>query len=129
MTTRLAIALCVSAFGLYAQVTATSPLSGSVIDPSGSIIPAANITVTHAETGTIYQAITGANGTFNVPSLATGTYTVTASAKGFKQATVSNIKMDAGVPANVQIRMEVGAQTEIVNVEAAATVLQTQTAT
>src|SRR5947207_1825136 len=37
--------------------------------------------------------------------------------------------MDAGVPANVQIHMEVGSQTETVTVEASATVLQTQTAT
>ena len=37
--------------------------------------------------------------------------------------------MDAGVPANMQIRLEVGSQTETVTVEAAASVLQTQTAT
>ena len=34
--------------------------------------------------------------------------------------------MDAGVPASVQIRLEVGSQTEIVTVEASAAVLQTQ---
>jgi len=124
-----ALALCVFALGLQAQVTSTASLSGTVADPSGSLIPGAVVTVTHTETGTVYQAVTTANGAFNVPALSTGTYSVTASAKGFKQATISNVLMDAGAPANVQIRMEVGSQTETVTVEAAAAVLQTQTAT
>src|SRR5215471_13044651 len=123
-----ALALCVFALGLQAQVTSTASLSGTVADPSGSLIPGAVVTVTHTETGTVYQAVTTANGAFNVPALSTGTYSVTASAKGFKQATISNVLMDAGVPVNVQVRLEVGSQTEVVTVEAAAAVLQTQTA-
>ncbi len=92
-------------------------------------MPNAAITVTHLENGTTYEAVSGSNGTFTVPSLPTGSYTVTAAAKGFKKETVSNIKMDAGVPASVQIRLEVGSQTEVVTVEASAAVLQTQSAT
>ena len=129
MIRRFAFALSLFALVLHSQVTSTAPLSGTVTDPTGSLIPGAAVNVTNTETGTTYQAITGANGAFNVPSLGTGTYSVTATAKGFKQATISNIKMDAGVPANVQVRMEVGSQTETVTVEATAAVLQTQTAT
>src|SRR5215471_18534691 len=126
MHRRVAIVLCLFALGLHAQVTATAPLSGTVIDASGSLIPGATISVTHIETGTAYQAVTGVNGSFNIPALSTGNYSVTASAKGFKQAAISNFKLDAGVPANVQIRLEVGAQTETVTVEASAAILQTQ---
>src|SRR4051794_9112236 len=99
MSLRLDLFLLLCAIGLRAQVTATTPLSGTVTHPLGSLIPAAAITITNMETSTTYRAVTGGNGAFNVPSLATGTYSVTASAKGFKQATVANLKMDAGVPA------------------------------
>jgi hypothetical protein len=132
MSSRRAVSLVfvfLFALGLHAQVTSTAPLSGTVTDATGSLIPDASVTVRHMETGTTYQVLTGANGAFNVPALGTGTYSVTASAKGFKQATVSNIKMDVGVAASVQLRLEVGAQTESVTVEASAAVLQTQTAT
>ena len=125
----LLVLLSLLALGLHAQVTSTAPLSGTVTDPTGSVVPDAAVTVRNMETGTTYQAVTGANGSFNVPALGTGTYSVTATAKGFKQATVSNIKMDVGVAANVQLRLEVGAQTESVTVEASAAVLQTQNAT
>jgi hypothetical protein len=123
------VCLFLLALGLQAQVTSTAPLSGTVIDPAGSLIPDAAVTVRNMETGTAYQASTGANGAFIVPALGTGTYSVTATAKGFKQATVSNIKMDVGVAANVQLKLEVGSQAESVTVEASAAVLQTQTAT
>jgi len=116
------------AFVAYAQVTSTAPLSGTVVDPSGSTIPEAAVTVQNKVTGTAYQAVTSANGTFTVPALGTGLYSVTATAKGFKQAQVQDIKMDAGVPTNIQIKLEVGSQTETITVEAAAAILQTQSA-
>jgi hypothetical protein len=68
------------AFVAYAQVTSTAPLSGTVVDPSGSTIPEAAVTVQNKVTGTAYQAVTSANGTFTVPALGTGLYSVTATA-------------------------------------------------
>src|SRR5438105_12395698 len=97
--------LLLLAIGLHAQVTSTAPLSGTVTDQTGSVVPGTAVTVQNMETGTTYKAVTGANGTFNVPALSTGTYSVLASAKGFKQATVANIKLDVGVPASVMIRL------------------------
>src|SRR5215468_6505360 len=85
----LLVLLSLLALGLQAQVTSTAPLSGTVTDPTGSVVPDAAVTVRNMETGTTYQAVTGANGSFNVPALGTGTYSVTAVAKGFKQATIN----------------------------------------
>ena len=120
--------LLTAALAAYGQVTSTSTLSGTVVDPTGSVVPGASVTVQNKVTGTAYQAVTGANGGFGVPALGTGLYSVTVTAKGFKQAQVQDIKMDAGVPTNVQITLDVGSQTETITVEAAAAILQTQTA-
>jgi len=120
--------LLMSALVLSAQVSSTSTLSGTVTDPTGATVPGASVTVQNTETGVVFKATTGSAGTFSVPSLGTGTYMVTVSATGFKESRVANIKHDAAVPTNIEVRLEVGQQTESITVEASTAVLQTQTA-
>jgi hypothetical protein len=120
--------LLLSAASLYAQVSATTTLSGTVTDPAGSTVPAAVVTVRNTQTGAVYNTITGQNGVFNVPSLGTGVYDVSVKATGFKEEHVSSFNLDAGVPASVQVKLEVGSQTESVTVEASSAVLQTESA-
>ena len=121
--------LLAAALAVYGQVTSTSTLSGTVVDPTGSVVPEAAVAVQNKVTGVSYQAVTGANGAFSVPALGTGMYSVTVTAKGFKQGQVYDIKMDAGVPTDIQIKLEIGSQAETITVEASAAILQTQTAT
>ncbi|HUI57251.1 MAG TPA: carboxypeptidase-like regulatory domain-containing protein [Bryobacteraceae bacterium] len=120
--------LLTSAFVLSAQVSSTSTLSGTVTDPTGATVPGASVAVQNSETGVVFRATTGSAGTFSVPSLGTGTYMVTVTAPGFKESRVANIKHDAAVPTAIEVRLEVGQQTESVTVEASAAILQTQTA-
>ena len=121
--------LLVGFFGLHAQINSTSSLSGTVLDSSGAIVPAAAVTVENTQTGTNFKVVTGANGGFTVPSLAAGAYSVTVVATGFKEARVANIVLEVGVPTNIQVKLEVVRQTETVTVEADTAILQTQTAT
>lgn len=111
----------------FAQGT-TAPISGSVLDQNGAVISGANVTVKSNATGAEYKVTTASNGTYTVPALGTGTYTVTVEAAGFKKAVVQDVKMDAGVPATVNISLEVGAPSESVVVQGGAEVLQTQSA-
>src|SRR5436190_20479013 len=122
----LLVLFVIAGVGLFAQ---TSSLSGTVIDPSGALIPGADVIVKSANTGAIFRTVSSADGTFTVPALGTGDYSVTVTAKGFKQAQVQGVKLDVGVPTTVQVTLEVGSQSEMVSVEAAGSVLQTQTAT
>src|SRR5262245_13529924 len=117
--------MAVSAFG---QGGAKSSLSGSVVDPSAAVIPGAEVVAKNNATGAEFRTITVENGTFAIPSLDPATYTVTVALAGFKQAILSDVKLDAGVPATVRVTLEVGAANEAVSVEAGAEILQTQTA-
>jgi Carboxypeptidase regulatory-like domain/TonB dependent receptor len=107
----------------------TSTLSGTVVDPSGALIPGAEVVVKHTDTGVTFRTTTDTSGEFSVPALATGDYSVTVTAKGFKQSQVPAVHLDVGVPTNVQLKLEIGSQAEMVSVEAIGTVLQTQSAT
>jgi TonB-dependent Receptor Plug Domain len=50
------------------------------------------------------------------------------SARGFKQAVIKGVKIDAGIPASVNVMLEVGATTDTVVVQGGAEVLQSQSA-
>lgn len=110
------------------QVSSTSSLSGSVIDPTGAVVPGADITVRQEGTGAEFKVISAGNGTFTVPSLNAGTYSVTVAMPGFKQAIVKGIAINVGIPASVKITLQLGSQNETIVVEGAGDVLQTQSA-
>jgi len=122
-----AVFVLMCALMAFAQST-TAPISGSVTDQNGAVISGASVIVKNGATGTESKSTTTSNGTYTVPALATGSYTVTIEASGFKKAVVQDVKVDAGVPATVNITLEVGAPTDSVIVQGGAEVLQTQSA-
>lgn len=119
----LVMLMALTAFG---QVTA--PLSGTITDPNGAVISGATITVKHTTTGAEFRATSASNGAFTVPSLGTGTYLLSVVASGFKTAQVQNVKIDAGVPANVNVTLEIGAASESVVIQAGGEMVQSQSA-
>jgi hypothetical protein len=127
---KLATLLMISALAgaALAQVT-TGRLEGTITDPQGAAVPGAQIKVVNKETGQLFDTITDEKGLWAIPSVATATYTVTVNHPGFKTTTIENVKVDAGVPATVNAKLEVGSLAETVEVSAGAEVLQTATAT
>src|SRR5262245_10705334 len=111
-----------------AQGTATSSITGVVVDSGGGFVPGATVTVKSDSTGAESTAVTASNGTFTVPSLNVGSYTVTVSLQGFKTAILKDVTVTAGIPATVRAILEIGGVTETVVVEGATEVIQTQSA-
>ncbi|HEY2016978.1 MAG TPA: carboxypeptidase-like regulatory domain-containing protein, partial [Bryobacteraceae bacterium] len=111
-----------------AQVN-TSTMDGLVSDPQGALIARAEIAVTNTLTGQVFRTITDDRGHWAVPALPTAEYSVTATAPGFKKTTKEGIKMDAGIPATVNLSLEVGAVSETVQVSGAAEIVESATAT
>ena len=101
----------------FGQVTATGSLSGAVTDPSGAAIAGATVAVKNNATNEELTTTTSDEGTFTVPSLTAGFYTVTITpTMGFKQAVLTEVKINAGQPSNVNVRLEVGQVTESVTI-------------
>src|SRR5579863_1881038 len=84
-----------AAFGV-AQ-TSTGTLRGRVTDPSGAVIPQANVTIT-ASNGKSVTATTNQQGIYEVKELAPGSYNVTVTAKGFAADQEADVKVAAGEP-------------------------------
>ena len=111
------------AAGLAAQ---TSAISGVVTDPSGAVIPRAAVIVTNTETGAKRSDTSDSQGRYTIPQLPPGIYSLTTQASGFADVTITPIELLVNSPATVNVKFEkVGATTTSVQVEAAATQLNT----
>jgi hypothetical protein len=124
------VILAICGLPIFGQVTPTGSISGAVTDPQGAVVPNASITVTNKSNGVTRSTTTGDSGTFTIPQLPTGVYTVTVQAtSGFKKSQVTEVKVDVGTPATVNVTLEVGTAQETVTIVGGGEVIQTQSAT
>ncbi len=123
---RFTIALLVCALAcaaLFAQ--SVSQIAGSVRDASGLGVPAAEVTATQTDTGTIRTTVTSADGTYVLPSLPVGPYRVEIKKEGFSTYVQSGIVLQVDTAPAVDAVLKIGAVSEAVQVEAAAAMVET----
>src|SRR6266568_7779256 len=102
-------------------------ITGTVTDPSGAAVPGATVAVVNERTGAAREAATNEQGSFSFPEADAGTYTLTVTKTGFKKLTQKNVELHVADVTNLNVKMEMGAATEIVEVEASALVVNTST--
>lgn len=107
-----------------AQVT-TGDILGTVSDPSGSVIPNATVNLTSVETGAKRNAQTDGSGGFVFSALQPGHYSLSVTAGGFKNFAVQGIVLAAGGRDRQDVSMQLGAQSEVVQVTSAPPALDT----
>ena len=112
-----------------AQIGATATIQGTVTDPSGAVIPHANISVTNSATGvTVTQQSTG-DGFYSVSPLDPGDYTVSTSAPGFETLVHKNVHVNGMQVLGLNVQLKIGAASQSVTVSTAPPPLETQDAT
>src|SRR6202171_2000844 len=100
--------------------------TGTVTDPQGAAVASADVTVTNLGINASTTAKTNSDGAYRVAELLVGTYKFTVTAQGFKKAVKSGLYLGAGTIERVDFKLELGAQTETVVVEAGAVQVQTE---
>jgi len=125
----LALGLCAGV--VRGQLAGTGVIVGTVTDPSGAAVPGATVTVTDTSTNASRSATTNDAGRYNFPNLPPGKYDVVINKGGFRQAKFSGQDVVVGESRTLDVKMEIGAGTEVVEVRAtnANTELQTLNAT
>ncbi|HEY7096853.1 MAG TPA: TonB-dependent receptor [Terriglobales bacterium] len=112
--------------GMVWAQAGTGELTGLVADPSGAVIPNAQVTLINNETGEKRTTTTTQAGVYRFSALpVVGSYTLDVAPKGFKSARVSNIVISVGSTATQDVKLEIGQTSEQVTVEAGVETVQT----
>jgi hypothetical protein len=118
----LSLILAFAAGSAWAQ---SATFSGTVLDPSGAAIAGAQVTLTNEATGATRTTTTGSDGKFLFAQLAPGKYKVEVVAQGFKTAVQQHLELLVGITSTVDVRLEVGTVTQVVNVESTVAAINT----
>jgi len=108
-----------------AQVSAT--LSGTVTDPSGAAVAAANVTVRNLDTGLTRTTTTDQAGRYEVFALPVGLYEVRGRKDGFADALRTGIRLVVAQEATVDLSLHVGAVSQEVKVSGDAALVSVTT--
>jgi hypothetical protein len=124
----LAVAVCFALFTAIpavAQTVTTGDISGTVVDAQGGVLPGATVTAKHADTGTMYEAVTGADGRYNILNVRVGTYTIAAKMAGFKDQTQDKIQVQLGGAQVADFKLALATVSETVEVVATSPIIDT----
>ncbi|HTS61720.1 MAG TPA: carboxypeptidase regulatory-like domain-containing protein [Candidatus Acidoferrales bacterium] len=120
------LAVLFAAMLLSGQGT-TSRITGTVTDPTGAVVPGAQVDLTNEATGVAFHSSTTEAGTYVFEAIQVGNYRIEITARGFKKYVSPGNRVVVAEPTTVNARLEVGAAAESVEVSGAAELVQTGT--
>ena len=100
--------------------TGTSTVRGTITDPQGRVVSGADVNLTNQANGAVRSMKTTDSGGYNFDLITPGEYRLEVVAKGFKKQTIDNVRALIGKPSEATVQLEVGAASEVVEVQATA---------
>ena len=104
---------------------ASAGITGTVLDPSGAVVPNAHVTITDESTGRVIKTDSSSAGTFSVTGLTPSQYQVKVEAEGFKTLVQKNVNVEVSVNSTRQFQLTSGQTTQEVQVTANSIALNT----
>jgi hypothetical protein len=101
-------------------------LAGTILDSTGAVVPNATITVTGAESGTVYNAVSSSSGAYRIQDMKLEAYNVKVAVTGFKTAERTGVVIQVNTVSALDITLETGDVKETMTVVADAPTLQTE---
>jgi hypothetical protein len=122
--------LVILALGVAANAqTFRGAINGTVTDPSGGVVPNAQVKATEAATGIDHATVTTSDGQFAFQDIPLGLYKVAVTATGFPPYMIDKVEVVAGTIYTLNIKLSLQQQATTVEVSAAALTLDTSTQT
>ncbi|HZP05317.1 MAG TPA: TonB-dependent receptor [Terracidiphilus sp.] len=119
-----ALSLAAALFSLcgmaFAQ-TITGNINGRVTDPSGAVVPGAQVTATNVSTNVSTSTVTNKDGLYSLRFLPVGQYAVTFEASGFNRTVMPGITLEVAQTVEVDASLKIGSTATSVRVEAGTT--------
>ncbi|MDQ3255095.1 MAG: TonB-dependent receptor [Acidobacteriota bacterium] len=124
--------ILIALFALPAATHAQSnnaSISGTIKDPAGAVVPAAELTLTNIATQTQAKFVSDAEGEFTFRNLTPGAYELSVVKPGFQEYVQRGIELSLNSSSRVDVALSVGAQSERVEVIGNASPLNFENAT
>ena len=103
----------------------TTSLRGTVLDKSGAAIVGAQVTLSSESQGLHRDTMTTNTGAYEFTTLTPGTYTLTVEMNGFRKYEHGNLELLVNAPATENVTLQIGSNTETVEVSAQAAAINT----
>lgn len=119
------VAICAMAMSLFSppsraqSALGSGRLEGTVVDPSGAVLPNATVTARNQATGIPETQKTGFDGHFVFLYLVPGTYDVLVEKAGFRNVLYKDVAINVGMTANIRPQMTLGKVESVVTVTGA----------
>jgi hypothetical protein len=117
--------LCSLCTILLAQTTQVARVSGRVVDSSGAVIPAAQVTIANVNTGLARSAQSDESGAYILTNLPVGEYRLEVTKTGFASYAKSGIVLEVNTNPQINAILKVGSVAEQITVEADAALVET----
>jgi hypothetical protein len=130
-STMVTALVVIAALGMAPGVVAQAidgNLTGTVVDPSGALVPNATVEVTNTGTGIKTTAKSGPDGLYRFNNLPVGKYDINVSASGFAPSGLKNVEVELNKTATANVTVQLQGVTEEVAVVAGVATLDTTTA-
>jgi outer membrane receptor protein involved in Fe transport len=123
----IVLLLAIFVSGVAWAQTSNGTLVGSVVDPTGAVLPKATISAVSSQYGQPHETHTDQVGTYRLESLQPGIYAVTITAPGFETLTVTGVIINGSLTATINGKLKLAAAQEAIEVQApAAEVIDTE---
>jgi len=109
-----------------AQSATTGAVSGTVTDSSDAVVPLAQVELVSQDTNAVQIQSTNATGQYTFSGVRPGRYKISVKMTGFRTSTIANVIVEVNKSTDLDVKLEVGGDNQIVEV-VAATAVQLQT--
>jgi hypothetical protein len=111
---------------VIAQSATTGAVSGTVTDSSDAVVPLAQVELVSQDTNAVQTQSTNATGQYVFSGVRPGRYKITVKMTGFRTSNIPNVIVEVNKSTDLDVKLEVGGDNQIVEV-VAATAVQLQT--
>src|ERR1700758_891068 len=122
-----AFVLC--ALPMRGQTANTGAIAGTVIDPSGALVPHAAVVVNSQATQEERDLTTDAAGNFSVPFLTPGNYDLTVRAPRFEPLVLKSVQVQITEVSRLKLQLTISGEKKQITIEVKAPLIQTENAT
>src|SRR5690242_4477840 len=103
---------------MFCQSNGSAQIAGIITDPTGAVIPSAQIKAVQADTGQARDAVSSATGTYVLPNLPVGPYRLEVTGAGFERYINTGIILEVGNQVTVNVSLRLGDTSQSVQVAA-----------